>query len=168
MASSSFLISFAIVACFAPSILAIEHIVGDDKGWTTNFDYQTWAQGKEFRVGDKLVFNYPAGAHSVVRVGDAPSFQQCLKPDNVETLTSGSDVITLATPGKKWYICVVAEHCEAANQKLAITVLPQDGSDASSPSPNSPPLSAARASFDSIYYGVMAFVIGFLGMLNLF
>ena len=80
----------------------------------------------------------------------------------MEALTSGSDVITLATPGKKWYICGVAEHCEAANQKLAITVLPQDGSDASLP------LSAARASFASIYYGVMAFVIGFLGMLNLF
>lgn len=54
MASSSFFIIFAIAACFVPSILATDHMVGDDSGWTTNFDYQTWAQGKEFRVGDRL------------------------------------------------------------------------------------------------------------------
>ncbi|KAH7549526.1 hypothetical protein JRO89_XS13G0045200 [Xanthoceras sorbifolium] len=167
MGSSSFFIIFAIAACFVPSILAIEHLVGDDKGWTTNFDYQTWAQGKEFHVGDKLVFNYPSQAHSVLRISDESSFKQCSKPDGVLALTSGNDVITLATPGKKWYICGVGKHCEAANQKLAITVLPQDGS-ASSPSPNSPPLSAAaRASFASVYYGLSAFVVVFLGVLNM-
>lgn len=29
-------------------------MVGDDQGWTTNYDYQAWAKGKEFHVGDKL------------------------------------------------------------------------------------------------------------------
>jgi hypothetical protein len=32
----------------------MEFMVGDDKGWTVNFDYQAWAKGKEFHVGDKL------------------------------------------------------------------------------------------------------------------
>lgn len=44
----------AIVSVFVPSILATEFVVGDDQGWATKFDYQSWAQGKEFHVGDKL------------------------------------------------------------------------------------------------------------------
>ncbi|PON64086.1 Cupredoxin, partial [Trema orientale] len=55
MASSKQLfITLAIIAIIIPSISAVEYIVGDEKGWTTNFDYQAWAQGKEFHVGDKL------------------------------------------------------------------------------------------------------------------
>lgn len=109
---------------------------------------------------------YPQGAHSVLRVTDESSFQQCTKPANVQAMTSGSDVIPLAAPGKKWYICGVSDHCEAKNQKLAITVLAQDGSVVSSPSPNSPPVSAAGANFAAVYYGLMAFAVGFFGMLN--
>ena len=48
------LITVAIIAIVAPSALAKEFVVGDEKGWTVNFDYQTWAAGKDFRVGDKL------------------------------------------------------------------------------------------------------------------
>lgn len=55
MASSKQLvIILAIIAILVPSISAVEYVVGDDKGWTNNFDYQAWAQGKEFHVGDKL------------------------------------------------------------------------------------------------------------------
>ncbi|KAJ9556089.1 hypothetical protein OSB04_010703 [Centaurea solstitialis] len=31
-----------------------EILVGDDKGWTMNFDYQAWANGKKLYVGDTL------------------------------------------------------------------------------------------------------------------
>ncbi|EEF46461.1 hypothetical protein RCOM_1494350 [Ricinus communis] len=41
----------AIVPMFS---LAKEYIVGDETGWTIAFDYQAWAQGKDFRGGDKL------------------------------------------------------------------------------------------------------------------
>jgi hypothetical protein len=53
MASAQFFI-LAILAILVPSILATEFMVGDRKGWTINFDYQAWAKGKEFHVGDKL------------------------------------------------------------------------------------------------------------------
>ena len=53
MASTQFFIS-AILAILVPSILATDFVVGVDKGWTTGFDYQTWADGKEFHVGDQL------------------------------------------------------------------------------------------------------------------
>lgn len=52
--NSQLFIILATLALVTPSILATEFIVGDDKGWTINFDYQAWAQGKQFYVGDKL------------------------------------------------------------------------------------------------------------------
>ncbi|BBH03244.1 uclacyanin 1 [Prunus dulcis] len=123
MASSNLYIILATLAVFAPSVLATDYVVGDDKGWTINFDYQAWAQGKSFYVGDNLVFNYPKGAHTVLKV-NGTGFQQCAAPLDSVPLTSGKDVINLATPGRKWYICGVAQHCELGNQKLLITVLP--------------------------------------------
>ncbi|KAI3724537.1 hypothetical protein L2E82_36318 [Cichorium intybus] len=111
------------VAAIATSVSSKEFIVGDDKGWTLNFDYQAWAYGKEFVVGDKLVFRYPPGKHNVFRV-NGTVFQQCMIPPANEGLTSGYDVITLATPGRKWYICGVGKHCETGGMKLFINVLP--------------------------------------------
>ena len=58
MASIKLCILIAIIATFASPILGKEFMVGDDKGWTTNFDYQAWAAGKEFVVGDKLGIHF--------------------------------------------------------------------------------------------------------------
>ncbi|KAL4592848.1 hypothetical protein LXL04_005854 [Taraxacum kok-saghyz] len=113
----------ATVAAIATSVSSKEFIVGDDKGWTLNFDYQAWAYGKEFVVGDKLIFKYAAGKHNVFRV-DGTFFQQCMIPPVNEALNSGYDVITLTTPGRKWYICGVGKHC-LNGLKLFINVLPQ-------------------------------------------
>lgn len=52
MASKFALIIFAIA--FPALVSAKEFTVGDKKGWTINFDYQAWAKGKEFHVGDRL------------------------------------------------------------------------------------------------------------------
>ncbi|KVH90115.1 blue copper protein-like [Cynara cardunculus var. scolymus] len=126
MATNKWSIIFliAIVAALATSVSAKVFIVGDHKGWTLNFDYQAWANGKKFVVGDKLVFQYAAGKHNVFRV-NGTVFQQCMIPPAIEALTSGYDVITLATPGRKWYICGVGKHCELGGMKLFINVLPQ-------------------------------------------
>jgi hypothetical protein len=42
---------------FSSLAMAADHIVGDDKGWTINFNYTQWAQDKVFRVGDNLGTN---------------------------------------------------------------------------------------------------------------
>jgi len=34
--------------------MATDYVVGDDKGWTLDFNYTVWAQDKVFRVGDNL------------------------------------------------------------------------------------------------------------------
>ncbi|KAK3010284.1 hypothetical protein RJ639_011829 [Escallonia herrerae] len=121
--ASSLPICIILAILFPAIVSAKQFIVGDGKGWTTNFDYQAWAQGKYFRVGDILVFQYPAGAHNVFKV-NGTGFQQCIKPPINEALTSGNDRIVLATPGRKWYICGVGQHCAVGGQKLFINVNP--------------------------------------------
>ena len=53
---SHIVVVFAIaVAVLLPATtMATDYMVGDDSGWTTNYDYQAWAKGKVFHVGDKL------------------------------------------------------------------------------------------------------------------
>ncbi|OWM73194.1 hypothetical protein CDL15_Pgr001308 [Punica granatum] len=129
MAPSQFTV-LATLALLLPSIaLATQHTVGDEQGWTINFDYKTWAESKVFRVGDSLLFKYTPPNHNVFRVNQT-EFQQCIKPEANLALTTGNDVIELKSPGKKWYICGVGQHCSNLQQKLAITVL-----DASAPAP---------------------------------
>ncbi|XP_034693507.1 mavicyanin-like [Vitis riparia] len=120
MASRQFVV-LAIVAVVLPTVaMAAEFTVGDDKGWTNKVDYQAWAKGKTFLVGDTLVFKYTQGNHNVFKV-NGPAFKDCTIPPSNEALTSGNDTITLDTPGNKWYICGINDHC-ANGQKLVITV----------------------------------------------
>ncbi|XP_054800431.1 blue copper protein 1a-like [Prosopis cineraria] len=117
---------------FSATSLAKEFTVGDDHGWTIHFDYQAWASDKVFHVGDKLIFKYPAGKHNVFKV-NGTDFRNCTVPPASQGLTSGDDVIVLESPGRKWYLCGVAAHCENG-QKLFINVLPSQ-TQAPSPSP---------------------------------
>ncbi|KAF9615182.1 hypothetical protein IFM89_022284 [Coptis chinensis] len=93
-----------------------------------------------------IVFKYLGGAHNVHEV-NGTGFQSCIFPAGSEAsskpLTTENDVITLATPGRKWYICSVGKHCEIGGQKLAITVLSgQWGPPAPAPSPS--PFNSAK------------------------
>ncbi|KAH1083122.1 hypothetical protein J1N35_022883 [Gossypium stocksii] len=125
--ASNKLLMLSVVAIFLPAMaMATDYIVGDDSGWTINFDYQTWAKDKVFYVGDKLVFQYPKGYHNVFKV-NGTAFKDCDIPPPSEALTSGNDTVVLKTPGQKWYICGVDNHCSAYGQKLSITVLYQYG-----------------------------------------
>ncbi|KAH7571682.1 hypothetical protein ACOSQ2_014638 [Xanthoceras sorbifolium] len=131
-----FVLFLLAAAMSAPMMMssAKEFIVGDDSGWSLGFDYQAWAVDKNFQVGDKLVFKYQAGAHTVFKV-NGTGFQSCIKPPANEALTTGDDTIVLATPGKKWYICGVGNHCDMG-QKLTIVVQPLALSPIAAPSPS--------------------------------
>ena len=43
-------------------------------------------------------------------------------------------MITLTRPGRKWYICGVADHCSRYGQKLAINVLVESAAPGPAPS----------------------------------
>ncbi|KAK4398120.1 UNVERIFIED_CONTAM: Lamin-like protein [Sesamum radiatum] len=121
MASKAFLITIIVATiAAAPPAFATDYVVGDESGWTLGVNYTAWAEGKEFYVGDRLIFQYAEGVHNVYKV-NGTAFQQCTVPPPSEALSSGSDVITLAAAGRKWYICGVGNHC-ASGMKLVITV----------------------------------------------
>ncbi|KAI3991305.1 hypothetical protein MKX01_034624 [Papaver californicum] len=124
-ANKQFFVILASVAIILPSIApATDYIVGDDSGWKINFDYAAWAKDRQFYVGDTLLYQTRTKL----------------------ALTTGNDVITLATPGRKWYICGVGQHC-AGGQKLFITV--QDAA------PQPAPTSSANGIFASGYQMVL-------------
>lgn len=55
MAFRAVFVLLFVLATFGPIITsAKDFIVGDQSGWTVGFDYQAWAAGKEFHIGDKL------------------------------------------------------------------------------------------------------------------
>ncbi|KAJ9549858.1 hypothetical protein OSB04_022401 [Centaurea solstitialis] len=150
-------IFLATLVALATSISATEYTVGDASGWTLDFDYQTWTQGKQFFVGDKLVFNYSPGKHNVLKV-NGTSFQQCIMPSSNEALTSGNDVVTLLTPGRKWYVCGIGKHCELRNMKLVINV------ESMSPAPSPSTTSGSSTLVIPKTYGFAAAFIGSLLM----
>ncbi|XVF30758.1 hypothetical protein REPUB_Repub16aG0086200 [Reevesia pubescens] len=158
MAIHRSLVFFAIIAVIAPAIsFAMEYIVGDNDGWKPGVDYQAWAKGKQFIVGDTLLFKYKAGDHNVYKV-NGTDFQSCTVPKN-NSLGSftGNDTIKLAVAGNKWYICGVSGHCEGG-QKLKITVLDA----APAPSPNSASTLLAKDGIFKIFLGIIFAVVAMI------
>ncbi|XBH73202.1 hypothetical protein VPH35_100342 [Triticum aestivum] len=126
MASKQVLVAVVATAALAVAFLpglavATEYVVGDDKGWTLDFNYTAWTETKQFVVGDTLVFEYNSGAHNVVEVG-GPDFLSCTKPANAVVWNSGEDRVTLDKAGRRWFFCAVGQHCQNG-MKLKITVL---------------------------------------------
>ncbi|KAL6005142.1 hypothetical protein ACLOJK_005704 [Asimina triloba] len=151
------------VAILLPAVaLGTEYIVGGGSGWDVGVDYQAWAAGKTFKVGDKLVFHYPVGAHNVFKV-NGTGFGECIIPPSNQALTSGNDTVALAIPGKKWYICGVGHHCHDG-QKLVITV----ESDVSPPTPApTPPENGANGipmniGYQALFVGAAALALGIM------
>ncbi|KAF8403445.1 hypothetical protein HHK36_011549 [Tetracentron sinense] len=133
-----------------PCIAHIEHIS------SVMVIFPAVAIATEHVVGDESVFKYPVGVHNVFKV-NGTGFKECIVPPTTEALTTGNDVITLATPGNKWYICGVAKHCVDGGQKLSITVL--SGWSAPAPAPSSPSTNAANGIFVSGYRLLIAALI---------
>ncbi|CAM0872355.1 unnamed protein product [Alopecurus aequalis] len=73
--------------------------------WSFNAD--SWSNGKNFRAGDVLVFNYNPSLHNVVAV-DAGGYNSC--QGSGATYNSGSDHVKLGA-GRTYFICTLSGHC---------------------------------------------------------
>ncbi|GMJ09048.1 blue-copper-binding protein, BLUE COPPER BINDING PROTEIN, SENESCENCE ASSOCIATED GENE 14 [Hibiscus trionum] len=128
-----------------PTRSPVTYTVGDSSGWTVSSNgasfYQTWANGKNFMIGDILVFNYVTGIHDVLEVSRS-SYQQCNASNPILNLTTPPTRVTLRTAGEHYYICSVPGHC-TAGQQLAINV--SSSSTATPPSSSSPSPSTSSA-----------------------
>ncbi|KAL7150178.1 hypothetical protein ABFS83_05G092800 [Erythranthe nasuta] len=141
MALRAFLITIIVALVAAPAAVATDYMVGDNSGWTLGVNYTAWAEGKDFRVGDTIMFMYKPGVHNVMKVNGS-DFQKCASSNATAVpRTTGNDVIPLVTPGKRWYICTIGEHC-SKGMKLVITVSAAEGP---SPAPSSATSAATGA-----------------------
>ncbi|XP_066332683.1 blue copper protein 1a-like [Miscanthus floridulus] len=136
MASKQMLL-LAVAVAFLPALdAATEHWVGDDKGWTLGFNYTAWAQTKQFKVGDTLVFKYNKSSHTVVEVSGA-DFAACSTPEAAKVLATGRDQVALDSPGRRWFVCSIGAHC-LNGMKVRIDVLAADDNSPVAPPPSGP------------------------------
>ncbi|RCV12052.1 hypothetical protein SETIT_2G237300v2 [Setaria italica] len=136
MAKALPLVALLIAGCAALASAATI-TVGDSQGWTTGVDYTSWASGKSFSVGDKLVFNYVSKAHTVTEVSKS-GYDACSGNNNLLDDDSGSTTVPLNTPGTHYFICNVPGHC-SDGMKFAVTV-------SATPSGNTPSAGAPQVS----------------------
>ncbi|KAL2470652.1 Basic blue protein [Abeliophyllum distichum] len=90
--------------------------VGDSSGW--DFSVGNWTDGKHFKAGDVLVFNYDPSLHNVVAV-DLNGYNRCSASAKSRTYTSGKDRIMLSK-GNHYFICSYPGHCDGG-MKIAIS-----------------------------------------------
>ncbi|KAL1202692.1 Mavicyanin [Cardamine amara subsp. amara] len=98
------------------------HIVGDSSGWELLTNFTNWTQGREFHVGDVLVFNYNKDQHNVMQV-NSTAYSDCGRDNYISIFTKGNDSVIISEAGEHWFICGVNNHCENG-QKLSIDVAP--------------------------------------------
>ncbi|XP_022981655.1 basic blue protein-like [Cucurbita maxima] len=97
---------------------AATFVVGDSNGW--NLGVEGWPNGKVFRAGDILRFNYNPIVHNVVIV-DEGGYRSCIAPRGAKVFNSGKDEIMLST-GHSFFICATLGHCQGG-MKIAINSL---------------------------------------------
>ncbi|OWM73192.1 uclacyanin 1-like [Punica granatum] len=106
-------------------------------------------------LNDIVVFKYTPPNH--VFEMNQTGFQYCIKPPVNLALTTGNDVVTIVTPGKKRYICGVGEHCILFQQKLAINVR-----EANAPTPAPAPTALAPTPSSNQYFSSAFSIIALL------
>ncbi|CAN4095273.1 unnamed protein product [Withania somnifera] len=111
---------FLILGLAAPT-LATEYVVGGSAGWSLEANLELWLDGKTFKVGDVLVFNYDPKLHNLVQV-DITGYSTCLPTNILYTDDSGKTTITLSEAGVFYYISSLLRDC-LDGLRITITVL---------------------------------------------
>ncbi|CAN6281030.1 unnamed protein product [Urochloa humidicola] len=109
-----------VVALLPATASAATYVVGDDAGWDVAVDYEAWARGKKFKVGDTLVFRYETPSEKDVVQVDAQGYAGCTVPDNGRLMTSGNDHVVLGQAGQFFFICDAEGECDSG-MKLTVT-----------------------------------------------
>ncbi|XP_074321620.1 basic blue protein-like [Silene latifolia] len=117
-ATQVMVLGLAIIMC----VLAItqptfgaSYTVGDAGGWT--FHVVNWPNGKSFKAGDALAFNYDRSLHNVVAVDEA-GYTSCNPQSGAKVYQTGKDIIKL-NKGANYFICTFRGHCQL-DMKIAV------------------------------------------------
>ncbi|RLN34624.1 blue copper protein-like [Panicum miliaceum] len=142
MANAALPLVALLVAGCAALASATTFTVGDSQGWTTGVNYNSWASGKSFAVGDTLAFRYVNKAHTVTEVTKS-GYDTC-SGSGANALSdddSGSTTVSLTTPGTHYFICNVPGHC-ASGMKFAISVSATRSGSTSAAAPQVPAMAS--------------------------
>ncbi|XP_062175116.1 uclacyanin-3-like [Alnus glutinosa] len=125
-------ITLLILMLTAPAVYGVQHTVGGTNGWTQSVNYDTWAAGETFVVGDTLLFTYTS-SHSVDTVSQA-DYTSCSSTNPISSNSDGSTTIDLPKTGSMYFICPTAGHC-LGGMKLQVNVIAANGTSPTTPSP---------------------------------
>ncbi|TKY71319.1 Basic blue protein [Spatholobus suberectus] len=109
------LLLFPMLVLYSEMVRADTYTVGNAGRWT--FDVVDWPNGKSFKAGDTLVFNYCPRFHNVVAVDEA-GYKTCSSAKGVKVYQSGKDEIQLA-PGQNYFISGFPDNCQMG-MKIAV------------------------------------------------
>ncbi|EFH63824.1 hypothetical protein ARALYDRAFT_895360 [Arabidopsis lyrata subsp. lyrata] len=100
--------------------------VGDSNEWrvpeVADFYYK-WSEGKQFHVGDSLLFYYDYEVDDVLEISGDLKFKACDPTSPVSVHNQGQDLIRLTKPGIHYFISSKTVNCEAG-LKLRVVVQP--------------------------------------------
>ncbi|CAL4996498.1 unnamed protein product [Urochloa decumbens] len=117
----------AVVAAVVEVAAAATYTVGAPDGlWDMQTDYAQWVKTKTFHPGDKITFTYSPELHDLVEVSEA-GYDACSSANNVSASRTGNDVVTLAAPGTRYFLCGLTGHCDSG-MKIRVDVVVAGGS----------------------------------------
>ncbi|XP_071731270.1 basic blue protein-like [Rutidosis leptorrhynchoides] len=151
MVKSSYNVSFSVACVVVMSltllkqISAEQHVVGGKQGWDESTDFDTWASGETFKVGDTLVFKY-SPMHSVAELGSESDYKKCNVGSATNSMSDGNSVVKLTKAGTRYFACGTSGHCGQGMKVKITTVSSGSSSSSSSPSPSSSSSNASPTS----------------------
>ncbi|CAA7394450.1 unnamed protein product [Spirodela intermedia] len=148
------LLMAVVVATVVPPVAAagVQFRVGGSMGWRVPAgdaeSYNQWAERNRFKIGDSLLFAYPAGRDSVLLV-TKEGFDGCdtASPPAASLGADGNTVFTFDRSGPFFFISGAGDNCRKG-EKMVVIVL-ADRSNRSSPTaapPSTPPSTPPPAS----------------------
>ncbi|KAI3725937.1 hypothetical protein L1987_65733 [Smallanthus sonchifolius] len=143
---------------------AEQHAVGGKQGWDESTDFDSWASGQTFKVGDTLVFKY-SPLHNVAELGSESEYKKCDVGSATNSMSDGNSVVKLTKVGTRYFACGTPGHCDQG-MKVKITTVSADSSP-SSPSSSTTPTSTSSTSgaacvSTSFVFGAAFLVMGYL------
>ncbi|KAL3568024.1 hypothetical protein D5086_030675 [Populus alba] len=103
-----------------PEVSATRWTVGSNMGWTTNFNYTVWAQGKHFYNGDWLFFVFDKHSYNVLEVNKT-NYENCNDQGFIKNITRGGRDVVQLTEARPYYFLSSGGYCWNG-MKVAINV----------------------------------------------
>ncbi|CAI9283398.1 unnamed protein product [Lactuca saligna] len=118
MENSAYNMTLMMVGCVGLLLMlskqgsAEQHVVGGKQGWDESTDFDSWASGQTFKVGDTLVFKY-SPMHSVAELGSESEYKKCDVGSATNSMSDGNSVVKLTKEGTRYFACGTAGHCDS-------------------------------------------------------